>query len=157
LGPCYAGIGSRETPEAIRTEMQTIAMTLCVQGWVLRSGGAKGADEAFEKGCDLINARRKIVRTATSHQPALTHAAQFHPDWGACTDVGQALHARNSLVMMGDWLDNPVKFVVCWTPDGAVTGGTGQALRIAEAYKIPVFNLAVTPVAALWEHLHHVQ
>jgi hypothetical protein len=34
------------------------------------------------------------------------------------------------------------KFVVCWTPGGLLKGGTAQAMRIAHAYGIPVFNLA---------------
>lgn len=44
-------------------------------------------------------------------------------------------------------LDDPAAFVLCWTPDGSLdgtgsdTGGTGQALRIAAAYDVPVFNL----------------
>ncbi len=39
-------------------------------------------------------------------------------------------------------------FAVCWTPDGSLdgrgpdTGGTGQALRLCAAYRVPVFNLA---------------
>jgi len=49
---------------------------------------------------------------------------------------------------MGVDLKTPVSFVLCWTPDGAETttdpdhtGGTGQAIRIANANAIPVFNL----------------
>jgi hypothetical protein len=46
-------------------------------------------------------------------------------------------------------LISPVKFVICWTPDGAIshagrsirTGGTGTAISIASANQIPVFNL----------------
>ncbi len=33
------------------------------------------------------------------------------------------------------------KFVIAWTKDGKATGGTGQALRIAEHYNIPIYNL----------------
>lgn len=44
----------------------------------------------------------------------------------------------------------PVGWVLCWTPDGAAegietsraTGGTGQAIRLASAHGIPVYNLA---------------
>jgi len=50
--------------------------------------------------------------------------------------------ARNSYQVLGPDLATPVDFVWCWTPHGAVIGGTGQALRIAAAYEIPVFNLA---------------
>lgn len=151
----YAGIGSRETPEPIQLQMQTIAMQLAMSGYVLRSGCAIGADTAFEKGCKIVGGR-SILRTRTTWQRALDHAQLYHPAWDKCTEIGQALHARNSLIMLGDDLDLPVRFVVCWTPGGEVTGGTGQALRIAAdpQYNIAVFNLAVTPVASLWEWLN---
>lgn len=43
----------------------------------------------------------------------------------------------------------PSSFVLCWTPDGEThfptqfTGGTGQAIRIANAFNIPVYNLFI--------------
>jgi hypothetical protein len=149
----YAGIGSHETPEPVCLEMGNIAMQLAIRGFALRSGGADGADVAFEKGAKMVGGPH-VIRGRTHWQPALDHAAQFHPDWEACDDTARALHARNSMIMLGDQLDLPVAFVVCWTPGGAVIGGTGQALRIAPAYNIPVFNLAVTPAAALWSWLN---
>ena len=152
IGPSYAGVGSRETPEPVLLEMQNIAMQLALRGWVLRSGCAAGADSAFDKG-RLAMGGKAVLRVATGLQAALDHAAQFHPAWDRCSAYAKMLHARNSLVMLGDWLDKPVSFVVCWTPGGAVTGGTGQALRIAAHHGVPVFNLAVTPAAALWEWL----
>lgn len=51
------------------------------------------------------------------------------------------LHARNGYQVLGDDLNTPVPFVLCWTADGGPTGGTGQAIRIAEDRGIPVFNL----------------
>lgn len=33
------------------------------------------------------------------------------------------------------------EFVICWTHDGTAVGGTGQAIRIANHYNIPVFNM----------------
>ena len=39
-------------------------------------------------------------------------------------------------------LDEPdSEFVICWTHDGTDVGGTGQAIRIANHYGIPVFNM----------------
>lgn len=43
----YTGIGSRQTPPEILKMMTKIATQLESKGWVLRSGGAEGADEAF--------------------------------------------------------------------------------------------------------------
>jgi hypothetical protein len=75
-------------------------------------------------------------------------AAAHHPAWERLSPGPRALHARNCHQILGRDLNDPVSFVVCWTPDGATTnpgpstGGTGQALRIAAAHGISVFNLA---------------
>ena len=74
-------------------------------------------------------------------------AAEIHPAWLKCSEAAQKLHARNMHQVLGWDLDDPVKMVICWTPDGATdetgtsTGGTGQAIRLANMYEIPVFNL----------------
>lgn len=73
--------------------------------------------------------------------------------------------ARNGHQVLGATLDQPVSFVLCWTPDGAEseaqrtrdTGGTGQAIALASRHGIPVFNLAnrgaLNRVAALLHSL----
>ena len=43
--------------------------------------------------------------------------------------------------VLGEDLQTPTSFIVCWTKDGKASGGTGQALRVAKKYDIPVFNL----------------
>ncbi len=163
----YAGIGSRETPLPIIREMENVAMQLAIRGWTLRSGAAKvpiinrpadtdSADLAFERGCSVIGGK-SVIRVATLWQPALDHAAQYHPNWAACNEHAKALHARNSLIMLSDDPINApvlVNAVVCWTEGGAVKGGTGQALRIAAAYSIPVFNLATCSVDQFWQWIN---
>lgn len=73
-------------------------------------------------------------------------SASMHPAWNKCGPSARLLHTRNTRIMVG--LDaihgedvKPSSFVVCWTENGAVKGGTGQALRIAKALDIPVINL----------------
>ena len=46
----YTGVGSRETPTVILDLMREVGEMLAARGWTLRSGGAKGADQAFELG-----------------------------------------------------------------------------------------------------------
>lgn len=65
----------------------------------------------------------------------------YHPAWHRLSKYAQDLHTRNSCQIMGEDLDDPVDFVLCYTKDGKATGGTGQAIRIAEAHNIPVYNL----------------
>lgn len=147
----YSGIGSRETPSAILLDMMKIATHLEGIGWMLRSGGANGADTAFANGC----ANRMIylpwkgynglqlgyqTKVGVSAE-AIEIAKKFHPAWDKLTRGGQALHARNAYILLGEKLDSPSDLVICWTPGGKITGGTGQALRMAQAYNVPVINL----------------
>lgn len=134
----YAGIGSRETPEAVCEQMAAIAKELWALGYTLRSGGAHGADTAFETGA---NGRSQIFRPHHVTPQALDLAARFHPRWEKCSDPSRLLLARNGFQVLGADLKTPSKFVICWTKDGGPSGGTGQALRIAAAYAIPVFNM----------------
>jgi hypothetical protein len=46
----YAGIGSRQTPDHVLAAITAVAKVLAERGYILRSGGAEGADTAFEKG-----------------------------------------------------------------------------------------------------------
>ena len=46
----YTGIGSRNTPVSEQEKITKIAAYLEAIGFVLRSGGADGADQAFERG-----------------------------------------------------------------------------------------------------------
>ena len=68
-------------------------------------------------------------------------AADLHPAWERCSRTVRKLHARNVAILMGRNCDRPVDAVACWTAGGLVAGGTGMAIRIAEALGIPVLNL----------------
>ncbi|MFN9909899.1 MAG: hypothetical protein ACK56F_27905, partial [bacterium] len=49
-GRIYAGIGARATPPEVLELMTRLANQMEGEGWRLRSGGARGADAAFEAG-----------------------------------------------------------------------------------------------------------
>ena len=57
----YAGVGSRDTPPEVLARMTGIATKLYYLGYVLRSGGAPGADQAFEAGVDLRYDQRSEI------------------------------------------------------------------------------------------------
>lgn len=160
-GPAYAGIGSRKTPKDVLKNMTLLAKNLAYEGYVLRSGHADGADKAFEKGAKEADRTpggqvhglneiylqwgdRSGLRCLNGppKPEAFKIAQRYHPNWAALSDAGQRLQARNSHIALGWDLDDPVKFVLCWTPNGAVVGGTGQVLRMAADMNIPVFNMA---------------
>ena len=144
----YAGIGSRETPIEIKDKIKIIVDYLNKKDYVLRSGGADGADSFFEE-----YAKEKEIflpwknfrgNKSTLYNPtveAFNLAEKYHPNWSKVSYWGKKLMARNSHQVLGEDLKTPVEFVICWTKDGKATGGTGQAIRIAEDLKIPVYNL----------------
>jgi hypothetical protein len=148
-----AGIGAQVTPMPALMAIEQVGMMLAMRGIKGRSGRAPGADTAFERGYTVINpALFTAFPGHVGHYLAWQdHASRYHPNWPACDETARKLHARNSAIICGPSLNEPVDAVVCWTNGGAVVGGTGQSLRVAAAYSIPVFNLAITGAdAAFW-------
>lgn len=80
--------------------------------------------------------------TALNVDKAWAIAKQYHPNWNACSQAARAMHTRNVYQVLGHDLNTPSQLVICWTPGASGSGGTGQAIRIARAYDIPVFDLA---------------
>ena len=139
----YAGIGARVTPSRVLTIMEKTAHLLARRGWTLRSGGAGGADSAFELGASQMCGHKEIFRPVHSTPRAEALAATYHPAWNRCSAYVRKLHGRNMLIILGADLASPVDCVFCWTVGGAILGGTGMAIRCALDHDIPVFNLAI--------------
>jgi hypothetical protein len=156
----YAGIGSRSTPNEVIGQMELFASVAAHRGWTLRSGAAPGADSAFERGCDSAVGSKEIFLPSPNffnHSSSLCHptddaqklAAEIHPVWRQLSPIPRLLIARNMQQILGVDLNEPVRCVVCWTPDGCEdfksysrnTGGTGSAIALASKRGIPVFNL----------------
>ena len=109
-------------------------------GFILRSGGAEGADIAFERGArDSRN--KEIFYAGDSTTQAEKIAEKIHPNWAACTPLARKLHGRNVFQVLGKDLISPSEFLICWTKDAEKVGGTRTAIVLAESYRIPVFNL----------------
>ena len=147
----YCGIGSRATPEDLKPVIKDLVEALNNKGFILRSGGAKGADSFFE---EFANPDKKEIFLPWSgfngHNSGLSNpvckrarklASKFHPAWDRLKPSVQNLIARNGYQVLGKSLDDPVEFVLCWTPNGKTQGGTAQAIKIAKFIQVPVFNL----------------
>ncbi len=158
----YAGVGARATPAAVLADMKVMAGWLARTGWNLSSGGASGADSAFAAGAPAgqrtiwlpwrgYNGLRRPdcrVLSPVAMAACIEVAAGLHPAWERCSPAVRKLHARNAAVVTGGNLDRPVDALIAWTAGGGISGGTGMAIRIAEARDIPVFNLgSITPRA----------
>ena len=158
----YAGIGARNTPKLVLAKMAEIAKKLEELGYTLQSGGAKGADSAFESGTDT----KQIFTTKDATDTTRKIAAETHPNLEALRNgtynkhikLGKSkeeaqriaqyavdLQARNTNQVFGEDLDTPVDFVLYWAepsnnPDRP-KGGTGQAVEMANRKGIPTINM----------------
>ena len=168
------GIGSRETPQSEMDLLTRIAVAAEKRGMRGRSGGAGGADLAFERGftdpknidvivpwkgflpkgmtqrdVDAFLGRPRpasgpgapVMLPWAKRQEAEEKASHYHPAWHKCSPGAKSLHTRNIPQVVGLELDRPADLVVAWTIDGKATGGTGQAIRMAQDIGVPVANL----------------
>lgn len=150
----YAGIGSRVVPNNISLIMYKTAYFLSINKYILRSGGANGSDSIFESGAinsqgkkeiylpwkDFNNSKSNLI---VCSDKAFSIAENYHPYWHNLKPSVKKLHARNSHQILGQDLNTLVEFVLCYTKNGKRSGGTGQALRIAEDYKIKIFDFGL--------------
>ena len=148
----YAGVGSRRTPPEILAAMSDIAQTLGDAGTALSTGGADGADKAFETGALRTDAPITVHTpwpgyngyrpgrqpdtdidivhpTSTESLEGRTYAdlaREHHPYWQRCSRGARALLLRNVSILAGALDDHgetlPVRAVVAYTPNGLPVG-----------------------------------
>lgn len=155
----YAGIGNRfNLPAGAEALMAQVGEYMARRGYVLRSGGAVGADQAFARGAAAVGGvvttlTANGVRRHPSYERAMELAERFHPAWHDLSEYVRHLMARNGqIVLAGDWMTLPVRYVICWAASED-TGGTSHALRMARYYGLPVYNLARSDVRVKFEQL----
>jgi hypothetical protein len=150
-----AMIGSRKTPENILIEVEKIAIWARANKIYVRSGHAPGFDQFAEKGAmeyciaylpwptfeEKQHGLGGRYKTPDDWTQLMAHASRFHPTWDKLSQAVRKLMARNSAQVLGLNLNLPVDIVICYTTDGGPSGGSGQAIRIANANKIPVWNM----------------
>lgn len=135
--------------------MRDLGYHLSQNGWILRSGGADGADSAFEK---FVDGRKRIFRPDDDYDfdkwdKAMEIAENHHPNWDRLGGYVKNLIVRNTFIILGKNLEIPSSFVVCWTPDGADTKEERSVESIADKYGIPVYNLKQDEHEKMFENL----
>ncbi len=148
----YAGIGSRATPRDVLTGMADVAQVLGHAGFALSTGGAHGADRAFEAGALRTDAPVTVHTPwpgyngyrpgrdpesdidvvhpspgdAVRGRSFLHLARKHHPAWDRCRRGARALFLRNVSILAGALDDDgtvlPVRAVIAWNPSGRAHG-----------------------------------
>ncbi len=158
-------IGSRSAPESMKDSIREILVTLIAKEWIVRSGGADGADTFGEQIADELGFAKEIYlpwkKFNKNPSPlynitpeSISLAATIHPAWDACNDAARRLHGRNCYQVLGYDLKTPSHLLICWTLDGQEKGGTRTAIVLAKRYGVPVFNLAVCDSKEIIEWLY---
>lgn len=160
----YTGIGSRETPQTMCWFMHEVAFKFAQEGWILRSGGADGADKAFEEGCDEAGGDKEIYipwngfsgrnnseqgvyllgEGVEASARRIVH--EIHPAPDKLTKGALALHARNCYQVAGLELKLPSRMLLCYAKtdkNGDALGGTRTAWMYAKQFAIKSFNLYI--------------
>lgn len=157
----YAGIGSREITSTEEGRIHRIAEIMQMKGYLLYSGGADGSDHAFEVGsggygvsflpwpgfnAQLESKTYKVVFHSKESEASVN---RWHPMPSKLTRNGRLFMSRNYFQVNGAGGLPRVDFVICCATRkrDEVSGGTGQAVRIANSLKIPVINIR----DAYWE------
>ena len=155
----YAGIGSRNLILNNIDHSNDLILKIHnlykigLKNYILRSGAAAGSDILFEichysfhgnKNCEIY-LPWKGYNKSDSHlynisKEAIELAKKYHPAPHNLSENAMKFISRDGYQVLGYELNDPVDFIVYWTPD-PTKGGTSQALRIAKDYNIPTFNL----------------
>lgn len=141
---CYAGIGSRETPLYALAVMQFLSNYLS-EVYTVRSGGADGADTAFElasrknneiflpwygfsfsgDGFVVNNEKALNIAELLIDGKFIKNILPIHQQSTermrqSKNESNLKLHRRNCFQVLGGNLNSPVDFLTCWTDDKAI-------------------------------------
>lgn len=150
----YTGIGSRRAPPPILATMRRIGRDFAGREWEGRSGGAAGSDLSFRSGALLVPGAKwtdfrprplRLMRAEMDLFDRVVRPLARCKSIYAMDPYTAGLLARNMNQVLGADLDDPSDLVVCWTPtldySSFAAGGTRYACLLAEAMKIPIYNL----------------
>lgn len=152
----YAATGNREAPPEILKKFEEIARKLETLGYTARVGGFEGIEETVEKATTKNEIHlpwrefgQKQSKFTFTTDRAMAIAKMFHPTFDTMKKSVQLFLAKNARIVMGDKMNSPALFLLCWTEDGVESakektsrsGFTGHPIAIASAVGIPIFNL----------------
>lgn len=164
MNKIYTGIGSRDVTEEEFSMMTHLAVTLGDVGFTLRSGGAKGADTAFELGCaesvgglaeiyipwkgfgkKILNPNSKrFVPSESRFEDAKKYLLENEiiPWFERMSQGAQKLHARDYYQCVGMGVVSDF-MIYCAEDDknGVPKGGTRTAILLARSLGVPTYNI----------------
>lgn len=149
----YCATGNMEIGMKVKNILVEIGRVLALNGYTLRSGGAPGAESAFEEGCDSVGGKKEIylpfegynnkttgvVTDMTNEEEAIKIAQRYYLLWFKLSNKVKQMLTRYSWAVLGRNLDDPVDFVIAYIREDGKT--TEQVVRVANGSNITVYNI----------------
>lgn len=154
-------VGTRFPPHQIAQVASKIGRNLSDRGFIGRSGGAIGMDQAWmlDYNCELSEIYRPDdkcnginVTKFENFYEAEEMVKLIIPHFEYLDFYSQWLHVRNAYQVLGRDLKTPSDFLLCYAEvrNKVVQGGTRTAVVLARKHGIPVYNLIDDEVAIKW-------
>lgn len=148
----YAIACTETVPGDVLDILIELAEDLEASGFILRTGGNEVDTEIIEAVQDQEKVELFLPwegfndwdHTVKPMVGAYEMAWKYHPTWAELHEDDRRIHARTSHVIMGHDLNQPVKFLICYTDKDAVDADdVDQNIRIADTNLLPVFDFAL--------------
>lgn len=165
----YTGVGSRDVSQEEFEYMVLVGRVMAKKGYKLRSGAAKGADQAFQIGACMVNPNLTEIwlpwfsfgdrldgdKRFEGSKYYVPTPEQFEKNrnlwleteiisWFEKMKQGaQKLHGRNANQVIGhdDELSKVCIYCADIQPNGEPKGGTRSAVLLSKHYSIPTYNI----------------
>ena len=156
----YSVVGPKDSPEHYNTMMSKIASLFEDDGYILRTRGRDGFEEAAVNGTDLIQNKVIIPGTVWKQGPsqeAYSVAWDHSNRWLDLSEENKKRSAYIVQVLLGAKLNNRSKFLITYTQDEETIPEVILAMRVARHYGIRVFDLAEYSFQKLWNDILTLQ
>lgn len=135
----YSGIINKKAPKHILELFSIISQKLEQKGHFLRTGGSYGLNPFDSK---ISTSNRQLFFMEETTDEAIDMASKHLPIGYKCDSHNLKLRGRNCMLLFGNKLDIPSRFIICWFDDqNEEKSHTGFILRMCERYNIKIFNL----------------
>jgi len=152
--------GESGIPETVKDDLVMLTKALMDKGIVMRYNGDN--DAVYEKmlGGDLSKVEMYLPwkkfntdftpKMAKPNDEAFHYAAYYHKGYAKLPGVVRTFLARDMHLLLGEGCNNPSKFLLCYSDDGAEcikdikfekTGKLSYCISVCDLLDIPVFNL----------------
>ena len=152
----YAVVGNRDFPMELMPRLTSIIKKLDSLGYTARTGSMKGLDTSVEDLTTNVelqlpwkNFNDKESKTTFSSPEIISIAKYFQPGFDELKLPIKGFLAKNVRVLLGSKGISRAIFLLCHSEDGVETArqvtsrtaSVGHAIKVADKFNIPVFNL----------------